>query len=536
MMDNILKPGRYIDNEWNAIHKEWKEGMLKIALCFPDIYEIGMSHLGMKILYGLLNQEDDIVCERVFAPWGDMEDLIRKGKASLCSLESKRDLKEFDIIGFSLQYEMNFTDVLNMLDLAGIPIFSSQRDDDMPLIIAGGPCAFNPEPMVDFIDAFVIGEAEEAILEITSLIKDLKSKSKTLRENLLKALGEIEGLYVPGITESNRIKKRIIKNLDNSYFPKAPIVPYIQIIHDRIGLEVMRGCPNRCRFCQACKVFYPLRIRSVENIIQLALESIRNTGYEEISLLSLSTGDYPYLEELICKLEKVFKGTGVKVSLPSIRIESFDGDAGFKVLKKTGLTFAPEAGTERLRRVLNKNISDDDIIKKSRTALENGWKKIKLYFMIGLPEETYEDLDGIIKLASEIQYVNLSISPFIPKPHSGFEREGMDSIDVLKDKIQYLISGFRSKTHKSNHIKIDFHNPEMSMVEAILSRGDKRIGRVIYMAFKRGARLQAWDDYFDYRIWMESLRDCEILTDEYLRKTNIAEPLPWDFIDSKGLF
>jgi len=512
MEKSILKPGRYINKEWNAVHKEWTDEKLKVALCFPDIYEIGMSHLGMKIIYGLLNDRKDILCERVFAPWVDMEQKMRAEGTVLSSLESKRPLKDFDILGFSLQYEMSFVDVLNVLDLAKIPLRSADRGDEHPLVIAGGPCAFNPEPMADFVDAFVIGEGEDVVLEIAEAARE--------KSEILKRLSKIQGVYVPAYQASN-ITKRIVKDLDSAYFPTDPIVPYLQIVHDRISLEIMRGCPHHCRFCQACKIFYPLRIRSVKRILEIAEESIKNTGYEEISLLSLSSGDYPHLEELIRKLEEKFKPLGVKISLPSLRVKSFNTGKAAGVVKRAGLTFAPEAGSDRLRKLLNKKIKNEDIIQRSALALKSGWKKVKLYFMIGLPGEREEDLDAIAELASNIKRVSLSISPFIPKPHSEFEREGMKDIETLENKREYL----RSKTK----IRMDFHDLRMSRIEAILSRGDRKIGQVIQMAWQKGARLQAWTEHFNYNLWLQCFDECKIDQDPYLTK-NRDTKFPWSFI------
>ena len=516
-MIDILRPARYINSEWNAVHKKWNDSALKIALLFPDVYEIGMSHLGMRILYGILNREQDVICERAFAPWPDMEKRLRDKKENLCSLESSHVLKEFDVIGFSLQYEMNYLDILNMLDLGGVPLCSKDRSDNDPVVIAGGPCAFNPEPLADFIDAFVIGEAEEAILEIVKAVKGT-------RNDILKKLAKIDGVYVPEY--SGAIKKRIVKDLDNSFFPTDIIVPYIQIIHDRIGIEIMRGCPHGCKFCQACRIFHPLRIRSVKRIMEIAEESVKSTGYEEISLLSLSSGDYPHIEELAWKLQEKFKPLGVKISLPSLRVGTFEERDGMDTLRRAGLTFAPEAGSERLRHTLNKKIQDAEIIEKSRIALNSGWKKIKLYFMIGLPGETNEDLDAIISLAGKIKNVNLSISPFIPKPHSDFEREGMEKLDILKDKKIYL----EAKVKAGKNIRIDFHSSEISRIEAVLTRGDKSIGKVILRAWEKGLRLQAWTEHFNYNLWDQAFQETGIDPESYLKKKEASESLPWEFI------
>jgi len=524
----ILKPARYINREWNAVYKEWREETLKVALCFPDIYEIGMSHLGMRIIYGILNQEKGVVCERVFAPWRDMEARMRSRKEGLLSLEGSKGLKEFDIIGFSLQYEMSFVDVLNILDLGQVPIFSSQRGDGDPVVIAGGPCCFNPAPMADFIDAFVIGEGEEVIREIAGAARRSMPDAGGSRGEVLEGLSKIKGVYVPaaGIGHPiSSVEKRVVKDMDSSYFPLSPIVPNIQVVHDRIGVEIMRGCPHRCRFCQACRIFNPLRIRSVKRILEIAEESIKNTGYEEMSLLSLSTGDYPYLEELVGKLEERFKGMGVRISLPSLRVRSLNGSEINGIVKRKGLTFAPEAGSDRLRKYLNKGMENEEIIRKSGLALKSGWRKVKLYFMVGLPGERYEDLDAIIQLASQIKSVNLSISPFIPKPHTEFEREGMDELETLKDKKEYL---------KRSSLKIDFHRPEMCRIEAVLSRGDRKLGEVIHRAWQKGARLQAWGEHFDYNLWKACLEECGVDPQSYLSRMHKEDSLPWAFIDMDG--
>jgi len=565
-MENILRPGRYINNEWNAVHKEWTAGALKIALSFPDIYEIGMSHLGMKILYGILNREENVICERVFAPWPDMEKRLRDRKENLCSLESSRPLKEFDIIGFSLQYEMNYPDILNMLDLGGVPLCSKERRDGDPIIIAGGPAAFNPEPLADFIDTFVIGEAEEVILEIVKIVQGAEGIEHRAKSAVLKELAKIKGVYVPSLNSSRLparrtiggsleqysssghesilrkqsredkgialleqycVEKRIIKDLDNSFFPTDIVVPYIQIVHDRIGIEIMRGCPHKCKFCQACKIFHPLRIRSVDRIMEIAEESVKNTGYEEISLLSLSSGDYPHIEELAGRLEEKFKPLGVKISLPSLRVSTFEERSGIDTLRRAGLTFAPEAGSERLRSTLDKKITDAEIIEKSRGALNSGWRKVKLYFMIGLPGETFEDLDAIASLTGKIKNVNLSINPFIPKPHSDFEREGMEDLETLKGKQRHLCSMLYALCSRA---KADFHNPETSKIEAILARGDRRIGKVILKAWEKGLRLQAWTENFNYNLWDHAFQETGVDPEIYLKRKEKNEILPWGFI------
>ena len=545
LVSGILKPGRYINREWNSVHKKWEDGLLKFALCFPDIYEIGMSHLGLRILYGVLNQEKDVICERFFAPWKDMEMKLRSERRVLRSLEDQKELRDFDVIGFSLQYEMSFVDVLNILELGKVLLWTKERGDTDPIVIAGGPCAFNPEPMADFIDAFVIGEAEEAVIEIVNIIRELKIESRTQRSRILKELSKIKGVYVPlsplsrgrlnvsspmgrGKGEGG-IQKRIIKDIDNSYFPTKLVVPYIQIVHDRVSIEIMRGCRYSCRFCQARKIFYPLRIRSVKRILEIAEDAIEMTGYEEISLLSLSTGDYPYMEELVRKLDERFKNRGIKISLPSMRVRNLDDTYAGHIVKRRGLTFAPEAGSERLRGHLNKRIENRDIIEHANIALKSGWKKIKLYFMIGLPGEKYEDLDAIIELASQIKSVHLSISPFIPKPHSEFEREGQDDLGGLKEKQEYLKAKSREKRWGKN-FKMNFHDLEMSKVEAVLSRGDRALGQVIYKVWQKGSRLQAWRKNFSYDLWKECFEECGAYPESYLKKREKGESLPWRFI------
>jgi radical SAM family uncharacterized protein len=523
----ILKPGRYINGEWNSVHKEWKDSMLKIVLAFPDIYEIGMSHLGMKILYGILNREKDILCERVFAPWDDMEKNMRLEKKSLLSLESGRKLKEFDIVGFSLQYEMSYTDVLNMLELGEIPVLCKDRGDGDPVVIAGGPCVFNPAPMTDFIDAFVIGEGEEVVLEIAKIAQGSRLEAQGKRKKILKALSEIHGIYVPAFSLEPlafSLNKRIVKDLDNAYFPTDIIVPYIQTVHDRVGIEIMRGCPHKCKFCQARGIFHPLRIRSVKRILEIAEETVKSTGYEKISLLSLSSGDYPYLDELIVKLREKFRNSGVKISLPSLRVRDFENTVDDGIMKRSSLTFAPECGSDRLRASLNKSLKNEDIIEKSNLALKSGWKKVKLYFMLGLPGETYEDIDAIAELVSKVRNVNASVSNFIPKPYTDFENEGMDDPDTLKEKKKYLYSRLEARGCRKR-VRIDFHDQELSRIEAVLCKGDKAVGKIIYRAWKKGARLQAWEEYFNYKLWRDCFEECGVDPGDYLKKSSGVRPL-----------
>ncbi|NQT95847.1 MAG: TIGR03960 family B12-binding radical SAM protein, partial [Candidatus Omnitrophica bacterium] len=461
---NVRRPARYIGEEHNSIKKRWSDAMVKVCLCYPDTYELGMSHLGLKILYHILNKRDDTLCERSFAPWLDMEEIMRKNDIRLFSLESKMGLASFDIIGFSLGYELTYTNLLNMLDLSKIPLRSHEREGrDFPLIIAGGTCAFNPEPLADFIDCFVIGDGEEAIIDLIDIYKKCGREKK---QELLKELSLIDGLYVPSCYDSSKkIKKRTIKDLTFEYFPTAPIVPYIQIVHDRITLEIMRGCPNSCHFCQAKSIYSPVRIRKPKEIVQLAEESYKNTGFDEVSLLSLSSSNYPGIDKLINKLTAIFSSLGVGISLPSLRIEKeldrlplaiWAGGSSACGGKKSGLTFAPEVATEKMQRVVNKLLDFKELFTALRQAYKIGWKRVKLYFMIGLPEEEREDLEAIVALADRVALlrkevsrgpaeVTISISSFIPKPHTAFERLPMASLNDIKEKQQFLVDKVKTK-------------------------------------------------------------------------------------------
>lgn len=551
----VQKPARYIGGEWNAVKKEWSDDKVKVLLAFPDVYEIGMSYLGLKILYGILNKRDDCLCERVFAPWIDFEGVLRKNNIELFSLESRRPIREFDIIGFSLAYELNNTNLLNILDLGGIPKKSSERTAEDPLIIAGGTSCCNPEPMAEFIDAFVIGEGEEVILEILEEYKSSKNK----RQELLRRLAGIEGVYVPALYEveynpddtikkfspigkgiPSKIKKRVVRDLENSFYPTEIIVPNIQIVHERIALEIMRGCRHACRFCQAGQAYRPWRERSKEHILKLAEASYKSTGYEEISLLSLSSGDHRQIREIIEGLNKIFKDRAVSISIPSLRIE--DVLEYLPVLlsqvKKPGLTFAPETGSIHLRDVINKKIDIDKLFKACSESFRRGWQRVKLYFMIGLPGEKDEDILSIAELIYKISnlkkdtgggpaHVRASINAFAPKPHTPFQWAGMESIECLYKKKDMLRSRVRSKM-----IKLDFHSFEMGYLEAALSRGDRRLSGVIYDAWRSGARFDGWQDLFNHTLWQDSFKKRGIDPHFYAaRRRGPDEILPWDFID-----
>jgi len=540
ILDKVRKPGRYLGNEWNARKKPAKPGSVKVALCFPDLYEVGMSHLGFRIIYSILNKREDVVCERVFSPGVDMEQELRKNSVPVFSLESKTPISEFDIVGFSFSYELSYTNMLNMLDLAQIPIFSKDRADHDPIIIGGGFCCFNPEPLADFADLFVIGEAEEVIEEIIDAYK--KAKEENLpRKIILEKLSSIQGVYVPSTGDGNKtVKKRIAQDLDSSCMDgNNYLVPNIEIIHDRISVEIMRGCPFRCRFCQAQAVYRPKRERSKESVVKSVRDIYSATGYESISLVSLSSGTHSRIDEIINDLKENFDSKDVSISLPSLRVEnSLERlPALLSERRRTGLTFAPEAGTERLRKVINKNINTENLLNCITQALSMGWQRAKLYFMIGFPTETQKDLEGIVDLIGKVAnlrtkdnrkcQVTASVACFIPKPHTPFQWEAMDDINTLLEKQKFI----RGKV-KSKNVKLDFHKPMISFLEAALSRGDRAIGKVIYRAWKNGAKFDGWDEFFNFDLWMNAFKEEGVDPGHYVnRKRDIDERLAWDFID-----
>ncbi len=534
---NVSKPARYIGGEINSIIKDDENIKCRIALCFPDIYDVGMSHLGLKILYSILNERQEVACERAFAPWHDMENIMRQKGIPLFTLETKRPLKEFDIVGFSLQYELSYTNVLNMLDLGGIPIFSSQRKDSHPLIIGGGPCAFNSEPIADFFDCFVIGDAEDVILEIVDIFIEHR-KTDTDKVRLLQRLAGLEGIYVPSI--SSKVRKRSILNLDETPYPIKPIVPYVGIVHDRMQLEVMRGCRRKCRFCQAGVIYRPNRERSVKRLISLAKSLYENTGHDEFSLISLSSGDHSRIKEIVSSLKDVFKEKGISISLPSLRAEDLIKNFPIEIAsgRRTGLTFAPEVGSQKMRGIINKDISIEALKECIYQAFKNGWRRVKLYFMIGLPHEDYSDLDAIVNLAKEVSEIkikingrpadiNASVSVFVPKPHTQFERVAMLSIGEIRKRQNYI-------RHKAvgSRVKFSFHDAEMSYIEAVLTRGDRRLSVSIYNAWKNGCKFDAWSDHFNFDTWMAAFKEAGIEADYYaLRERRLEETLPWEFIE-----
>jgi radical SAM family uncharacterized protein/radical SAM-linked protein len=560
-LSSFQKPSRYINKEINAIYKD---APVKVALAFPDIYEIGMSHLGLKILYKIINDLSFASAERVFSPWLDVEAEMKGKGIQLSSLESNRPLKDFDIVGFSLQYELSYTTVLNMLYLGGIPLRSDERKishftNYYPLVIAGGPCTVNPAPMSPFIDAFLIGDGEEAIKEILDTFYKWKISGEGKKESLLLALSGIEGIYVPSLQSSkfkvqsyeshpssfiphpsSLVKRRFIKSLDDVPYPDNPIVPYTSIIHDRVNIEVSRGCSMGCRFCQAGMIYRPVRERSPEKALEIAEKSLKNTGYEEVAFTSLSAGDYSCLLQVVREFNKRFQNKKIALSLPSLRVASVNRELlrEIRAVRKTGFTIAPEAGTDRLRRVINKDFTEEDYERTIRTLFEEGWHNLKLYFMIGLPTETEEDIESIPKMAMKAlkiakQYtkrfvnINIGISPFVPKPHTPFQWYGQSSSAELQRKKHYIKDALTKKG-----LKIKGHNVEMSLLEAVFARGDERLAPLIERAWSLGCRLDAWSEAFDFKKWETAMNLTGIDVTDFAKKTfENSDLLPWEKID-----
>lgn len=521
----VKNPASYAGREINVYIKKWEKGKVKIALSYPDVYSIGMSSLGLQILYGLLNERDDCICERFFAPLSDMEEILKKEKIPLFTLETKMPVRDFDIVGFSISSELNYTNVLNLLYLAHIPLFSKDRRNKDPLVIAGGNSSFNPFPLSPFIDAFVVGEGEEVAGEIVETFKEFKGKGRGV---ILEKMAQIEGVFVPSFP-SEKIRKRVVVDFENSFFPEKYIVPLTEVIHDRISIEIMRGCYRNCKFCQAGSCWKPVRKKSPEKILEISKKTFENTGYEEISLLSFSAGDHPEIEKIVDLLVGEFKNKRVSISFPSLRIDTFSFQlaARIKEIKKSSLTFAPET-SERLRFKIGKNIRDEELLNLSRQAREAGWKHIKLYFMIGLPDEMFQDIVDIVKLIQEISRiiaVKSSFNTFIPKPHTPFERERFISMEEYEEKRSFITE----KLKKNKYVKFSFQPYEMSCAECFLGRGDKGISDVIYNVWEKGGKMENWHEFFDFDKWEESFSKIGVEMNKYLNR--IEGKQPWEIIN-----
>lgn len=564
---SIQQPARYIGGEVNTVNKDPEKVDIRFAMCFPDVYEIGMSHLGMQILYDMFNRREDIYCERVYSPWTDLDKIMREKKIPLFALESQDPVRDFDFFGITLQYEMSYTNILQVLDLAQIPLHAADRTESDPIVIGGGPCAYNPEPLADFFDMFYIGEGETVYFELMDRYKENKKQGRSRREFLEQA-AEIEGIYVPafydveyhedGTIKSFRpnnshaketITKQLVVNMDDAYYIETPVVPFIKATQDRVVLEIQRGCIRGCRFCQAGNVYRPLREHSLEYLKDYAYKMLKSTGHEEISLSSLSSSDYTYLEGLVNFLIDEFKGQGVNISLPSLRIDAFSLDVMSKVqdVKKSSLTFAPEAGSQRLRDVINKGLTEEVILQGANDAFHGGWNRVKLYFMLGLPTETKEDMEGIAELSekvAEIYYeipkeqrngkVNVvaSSSFFVPKPFTPFQWTRMCTKEEFIERAYIVKDKFRQMKNQKS-LKYNYHEADLTVLEGVLARGDRKTGALIEEAYKNGAIYDSWSEYFDNRIWMKAFETCGLSIDFYTtRERSLDEVFPWDFIDA----
>jgi len=563
LLKQVEKPSRYIGGEVNSVNKEIREGQVRFGFAFPDVYEVGMSFMGLQILYFLLNDMEDVYCERLFAPWTDMEKVMRESETPLFTMESRTPAGELDIIGFTLQYEMSYSNILNMMDLAGLPVFAKERDDSHPIVIAGGPCAFNPEPIADFVDVVFIGDSEDILPVFIERFKIHKSE-KTSRYDFLKSIIDIPGIYVPsfyepvykdGIYMETKaiekeapavVKKNMVMDLDKSYFPDRQIMPYADAVHDRAVVEIFRGCTRGCRFCHAGMVYRPVRERSVGKIAEIAENIIKNTGYEEISLASLSTSDHSQIRPLVEMLLEHYETEKVGISLPSLRLDSFPIEILERIqsVRKTGLTFAPEAGTQRMRDVINKGIDEKDLMESVANAFDLGWDTVKLYFMMGLPTETKEDLDGIYDLSKKVveayyrmpkekrrrkPRITVSVSNFVPKAFTPFQWEGQDEPSVFNEKHRHLNKLFK----REKAIQFNYHDSETSFMESVFSRGDRRLCDVLYRAWVSGCRFDSWSDYFDYGKWIKAMEESGLDPLAYANRIyDYGQALPWDHISA----
>ena len=565
---SVEKPARYTGNEINMVKKDPASVDVRFCMCFPDVYEIGMSHLGIQILYDMFNQWEDTYCERVYSPWPDLDKIMREKHIPLFALESQQPIKEFDFLGITLQYEMCYTNILQVLDLSGIPLYTKDRTMEDPFVVCGGPCTYNPEPIADFFDLVYIGEGETSYRELLDKYKEWKKSGKSRRE-FLEIAATVDGIYVPSLyditynqdgtihamvpnceTAPEKVKKQVVNDLTHTYYPEKPLVPYIKATQDRVVLEIQRGCIRGCRFCQAGMIYRPIRPRDIDYLKKMAVTMLDNTGYEEITLSSLSSSDYKELSELVYFLIDECDERKINISLPSLRIDAFSLDVMSKVqdVKKSSLTFAPEAGSQRLRDVINKGLTEEVILNGSRLAFEGGWNKVKLYFMLGLPTETEEDMKAIPQLANEIAalyydtvpkekrngkcQITISTSFFVPKPFTPFQWAGMYTPGDYLARARVVNEGVHAQlNHKS--IKYNWHEADVTVLEGILARGDRKIGQALLKVYEKGGIFDAWSEYFDYQRWVDAFAECGIDTDFYtMRERDLDEIFPWDFIDT----